>query len=146
VTLFDFLSLKYDVNVPSKSNKQKKLCKKIFFGWHLKVNDENSRIRIQDPDPDPDPPENVMDPQHWFLPMKGTVVLSFYLYILVNFKNVTEKIPYFLDVIRICEPTTVVQIYSRFHRKVPVPTFYKPPRQIQPVWYLHMHNAHLTIQ
>ncbi len=26
VTLFDFLSLKYDVNVPSKSNKQKKLC------------------------------------------------------------------------------------------------------------------------
>ncbi len=26
VTLFDFLSLKYDVNVPSKSNEQKKLC------------------------------------------------------------------------------------------------------------------------
>jgi hypothetical protein len=26
VTLFDFLSLKNDVNVPSKSNKQKKLC------------------------------------------------------------------------------------------------------------------------
>jgi hypothetical protein len=26
VTLFGFLSLKYDVNVPSKSNKQKKLC------------------------------------------------------------------------------------------------------------------------
>jgi hypothetical protein len=26
VTLFDFLSLKYDVNVPSTSNKQKKLC------------------------------------------------------------------------------------------------------------------------
>jgi hypothetical protein len=26
VTLFDFLSLKTDVNVPSKSNKQKKLC------------------------------------------------------------------------------------------------------------------------
>jgi hypothetical protein len=25
-TLFDFLSLKNDVNVPSKSNKQKKLC------------------------------------------------------------------------------------------------------------------------
>jgi hypothetical protein len=40
VTLFDFLSLKNDVNVASKSNKQK-------------VNDENSRIRIQDPDPDP---------------------------------------------------------------------------------------------
>ena len=26
VTLFDFLSLKNDVNVPSKSNKQKKWC------------------------------------------------------------------------------------------------------------------------
>jgi hypothetical protein len=26
VTLFDFLSLKNDVNVPSKSNKEKKLC------------------------------------------------------------------------------------------------------------------------
>jgi hypothetical protein len=49
VTLFDFLSLKNDVNVPSKSNKQKKLC----FAVILKVNDENSRIRIQAPDPDP---------------------------------------------------------------------------------------------
>ncbi len=31
VTLFDFLSLKNDVNVPSKSNKQQKLV----FCWHL---------------------------------------------------------------------------------------------------------------
>ncbi len=31
VTLFDFLSLKNNVNVPSKSNKHKKLCKKISF-------------------------------------------------------------------------------------------------------------------
>ncbi len=62
VTLFDFLSLKNDVNVASKSNKQKKLClkKNLFFAGILKVNDENSRIRIQDPDP----PQNVMDPQH----------------------------------------------------------------------------------
>jgi hypothetical protein len=30
-TLFCFLSLKNDVNVASKSNKQKKLCKKISF-------------------------------------------------------------------------------------------------------------------
>jgi hypothetical protein len=30
-TLFDFLSLKNDVNVPSKSNKQKKLFLKISF-------------------------------------------------------------------------------------------------------------------
>jgi hypothetical protein len=35
VTLFDFLSLKNDVNVASKSNKQKKLFKKFAFGWHL---------------------------------------------------------------------------------------------------------------
>jgi hypothetical protein len=47
VTLLDFLSLKNDVNVASKSNKQKKLCKKISFSAGiLKVNDENSRIRI----------------------------------------------------------------------------------------------------
>jgi hypothetical protein len=38
---FDFLSLKNDVNVPSKSNKQKN-----FVGL-LKVNGENSRIRIR---------------------------------------------------------------------------------------------------
>jgi hypothetical protein len=31
VTRFDFLSLKNDVKVPSKSNKQKKLCRKIIF-------------------------------------------------------------------------------------------------------------------
>jgi hypothetical protein len=35
VTLFDFLSLKNDVNVPSKSNKQKKWCKKLVFCWRL---------------------------------------------------------------------------------------------------------------
>ncbi len=31
VTLFDFLSLKNDVNVASKSNRQNKLCYKICF-------------------------------------------------------------------------------------------------------------------
>jgi hypothetical protein len=35
VTLFDFLSLKKDVNVSSKSNKQKKLNKNFVFCWHL---------------------------------------------------------------------------------------------------------------
>jgi hypothetical protein len=57
-----FLSLKNDVNVPSKSNKQKTLAQKIFFVAVLKVKDENSRIRIHwsrttslvaDPDSDP---------------------------------------------------------------------------------------------
>jgi hypothetical protein len=41
----DFLSLKNDVNIPSKSNKQKIFFKLVFVGV-LKVNDENSRIRI----------------------------------------------------------------------------------------------------
>ncbi len=40
VTLFDFWL--FNVNVPSKSNKQK-----IFFAGILKVKDENSRIRIR---------------------------------------------------------------------------------------------------
>jgi hypothetical protein len=35
VTLFDFLSLKNIVYEPSKSNNQKKLCKKLVFCWHL---------------------------------------------------------------------------------------------------------------
>ncbi len=46
VTTFnDFLSLKNDINVPSKSNKQKNLEKIIFVGI-LKVTDEKSRIQI----------------------------------------------------------------------------------------------------
>ncbi len=47
VTLFDYLSLKNDVNVPSKSNKQKNCVQKLDFAGILKVNDENSRIRIR---------------------------------------------------------------------------------------------------
>jgi hypothetical protein len=50
VTLGDFLSFKNDVNVASKSKKQKKLLN-YFFAGLLKVSDENSSIRIQDPDP-----------------------------------------------------------------------------------------------
>ncbi len=38
--------MKTDVNVPSKSNKQKKFSKKLVFVGILKINDENSRIRI----------------------------------------------------------------------------------------------------
>ena len=41
VLLYDFLSLK-NVNVPSKSNKQKN-----YFCWFLKVTDYKSRIRIR---------------------------------------------------------------------------------------------------
>ncbi len=45
--LYDFLSLKNDVNIPSKSTKQKNLEKNYFFVDVLKVTDEN----MQDPDP-----------------------------------------------------------------------------------------------
>jgi hypothetical protein len=48
VTLFDFLSLKNEINVASKSNEQKKLRQKktSFFPGILNINDKNSRIRI----------------------------------------------------------------------------------------------------
>jgi hypothetical protein len=47
VTFFYFLSLKNDVNVPSKSNKQKNFEQNSFFVDVLTVNDENRRIRIR---------------------------------------------------------------------------------------------------
>ncbi len=63
-----FLSLMNNVNVPSISNRQKYLEKKLLFVGILKVTDEKSRI--PDPDPevtgtDPDLYQNVTDPQHW---------------------------------------------------------------------------------
>ncbi len=55
--LRDFLSFKNDVNVVSKSNKQK----------NLKVTNENSRIQVPDLlNRGTDPHQNVTDPQHWF--------------------------------------------------------------------------------
>jgi hypothetical protein len=48
--------LKNDVNVPSKSNKQKNLEKNISFY------DENP-----EPDPNGSGYQNVTDPQHWYL-------------------------------------------------------------------------------
>jgi hypothetical protein len=42
--LYDFLALRNDVIVPSKSNKQKTLVKKLFFVGVLKVTDEKTRI------------------------------------------------------------------------------------------------------
>jgi hypothetical protein len=53
VTLFDFLSLKNDVNVPSKSN-----TKKAGSG------SGSISQRHGSADPYPDPHQNVMDPQH----------------------------------------------------------------------------------
>ncbi len=49
---FDFSSLKTDVNVPTKSNKQKNFeKKKLFFVDILSATDEKK----QDLDPEPDP-------------------------------------------------------------------------------------------
>jgi hypothetical protein len=77
----------YLQNVISRKN----CVKNKFFAGILQVNDENSRIRIQDPDPgsgsisqkhgsedpDPDPPQNVMDPEHWFLESNDSFVYSY---------------------------------------------------------------------
>jgi hypothetical protein len=43
--LLDFLSLKNDVDVPSRRNKQNNFFFKLVFVGVLKVNDENSRVR-----------------------------------------------------------------------------------------------------
>jgi hypothetical protein len=68
-----FLSLKNDVKVPSKSNKEKKFRKKLFFVDVLKVTDEkNSRIGSGSisqryGSADQDPSQNFMDPQHFWM-------------------------------------------------------------------------------
>jgi hypothetical protein len=80
VTLVDFLSLKNNVNVPSKSNNQKKLCKKItvVFCCYLEGQwwkytgsgswPESGSInqRHGSTIPDPDPHQNIMNAEHCF--------------------------------------------------------------------------------
>ncbi len=65
--------MKNDVIVPSKSNKQKKLGKKIFFVGVLKVTDEKGSgsrfVSQKDGSANPDPDmygthQNVTDPEH----------------------------------------------------------------------------------
>ncbi len=66
--LYDFLSLKNNVNVLSKCTKQKKF--RIFF-CILKVNDEKSRSVSQwYRSADPDPCQIVTDPQDWQIDAK----------------------------------------------------------------------------
>ncbi len=75
--LLDFLSLKNDVNAPSKSNKQKNLFLKISFllaSWRSMTKiagsaPESGSIsqRHGSADTDPDPHQKVMHPEHWFL-------------------------------------------------------------------------------
>jgi hypothetical protein len=70
--LFDFLSLKNDVNVPSKSNKQKNLFFILVSVGVLKVKGDNSRIRIRIRESEAwirgsGSVPNLMDPQHWYI-------------------------------------------------------------------------------
>ncbi len=78
MTLFEFLSLKNDVNVASKRHKQKNCVKKLVFllaSWRSMTKIEGSgSISQRHVSPDPDPPQNVMDPQHWF--PRSPVLLS----------------------------------------------------------------------
>jgi hypothetical protein len=62
--LYDFLSLKNDVNVSLKSNKQKNFQNNYFLMAFM-VTDEKSRIRIRIRSADLDPYNNVTDPQQW---------------------------------------------------------------------------------
>ncbi len=83
--LFDFLSLKSDVKVPSKSNMQNFFFLNSIFllaSWRSMMKVEGSgsasgsrsesgfgsvcqRLGSADTDSDPDPYQNVMDLQHW---------------------------------------------------------------------------------
>jgi hypothetical protein len=56
--------MKIDVNVPSKSNKQKNFEKNIFFVGILSGTDEKSSIRQWNGSADPDPYPNVKDRVH----------------------------------------------------------------------------------
>ncbi len=82
---FVFYSVKTNVNVPSKSNQQKKLTKNTYFlltSW--KPLDEKSRIlsRIQyvtklNGSPEPDTYQNVTDPQHCISVYYGNLLITF---------------------------------------------------------------------
>ncbi len=67
--LYDFLSLKNDVNLPSKSNQQKNF---LWASWRPLTNRTGSRRRLYR-SADPDPYQNVTDPQHclWFRTQEG---------------------------------------------------------------------------
>ncbi len=81
VTSFWPFIFKNDVQVPSESNKPKKNFFYLFFvgifgrsmtkiaGSGPASGSIRQRHGSADPDPDPDPPQNVMDPQHCYLPL-----------------------------------------------------------------------------
>ncbi len=69
--LNDFLSLRTDVNVPTESNKQKKLEKNLFLlaSWKSPTKRAGSGSRTVNQvygskDPDQDPYQNVTDPEY----------------------------------------------------------------------------------
>ncbi len=87
---FDFLSLKNDVEVPSKSTMQKNFLKQIrilLASWRsmLKIEGSGSgSISQRRGSPDLDPHQNVMDPEHCAtLKRRGSWVISVYLWLSV---------------------------------------------------------------
>jgi hypothetical protein len=68
-----------DVNVPSKSYKQKNF---------LKIAIKNSRIRIRikkrHGSADPDPHQNVLDPHHWFKPKNNAKCVLSRIFIVIS--------------------------------------------------------------
>jgi hypothetical protein len=65
--LFDILSLKNEVYVPSKSNKQNTFIKLAFLALTKIAGSGSICQRHGSADPDPDLHYNVVDPQHWFM-------------------------------------------------------------------------------
>jgi hypothetical protein len=68
--LYDFLSLKNDVAVPSKSTKHKNLEKKIFFvGSKVTTKSAGFKagysLRYGSEDSHPDRYQKITDPEHW---------------------------------------------------------------------------------
>ncbi len=70
--LLDFLSLKNDVNVPSKSNQQKFfLMSFLLASWRSmtkRAGSGSESISQRHGSADPDPHQNVIDPKHWTQP------------------------------------------------------------------------------
>ncbi len=120
--LFDFLSLKNDVNYLQKLISRITVLKKLIFVGFLKVYDENRRIWIQirifsqrhgSADPDPDPHQNVLDTQHCL----NLCLLHF---VLVSYRTGTY--------IRYLMMGTVPRVTQRENRhSVTVSVFEKPP-------------------
>ncbi len=120
--LLDFLSLKNDVNVPSKSNKQKNCLKMLLLESRrsmMKIAGSASGSgsiiqRHGSADKDPDPHQNVMDPEycwkdlHTCRQIKNKKV-TWYIWEVVEQRTQIDPIASFLQYLKTC---TVKWIYT----------------------------------